>query len=219
MADSISESMGYFSDRGPSEVCKDIANFLKMSPDAWCKNVVARTGDGAPMGNPNSPWARAWCAIGLIAHFVGRHNTGLFQKVADRCSRVITPPASPPIRLEMYNDQDATTREDIIAMFECAALLPRCFDEVKDAEEKRAAPKFEEMTAKFNEVFSAPVMFGFGCSKIELPPAEPKIEVPSTSLLTETELTKVMDEIKEQEKKLVPWAKIMAQIKGEPMAA
>jgi hypothetical protein len=222
MADTTSEMVPMFHAfnmpaRDPGAVCKDIASFLKTNPDAWCKNVIARAGDGAPLGNPDTPWARSWCAIGLIAHFVGRANTDLIDKIVERCSRVITPPRSEPVRLEMYNDQDATTREDIIAMFECAALLPRCFDEVKD-------PEVKQPEVKFSEMFSAPVMFGFGTAAatglkiIETPP-ESKIEVPTTSMLTEAELTKVMDEIKEQEKKLVPWAKIMAQIKGESMAA
>lgn len=214
MANIFSEAMNMglvIRERTPREVCNEIASFLQTNPDAWCKGTIARAGDDNPLGSPDDPSARKWCAIGLIAHFTGR-DRDLLERTVQHCSRAITPPNSVPIRLELYNDQKATKLEDIVAMFQCAALLPRTYDEIVDPEEEQALK--QKVAYGFNE--SAPVPW-FAWGSLESPPPEPMIE--GLPKLSASALEKVMDDIAERHKALVPWSTIMAQIKGDSMAA
>jgi hypothetical protein len=99
----------------------DIAEFLRRTPDAWTTKKEARTGDGSCV-DPLSPWARAWCTLGLLERFIPRIQTrqvalGMLMRVIPRTYGVPTP-------VHAFNDAEGRTVSDVIAALELASKIP-----------------------------------------------------------------------------------------------
>lgn len=229
MADNFSTSDGmtwHFAEEVPvvksvSEHCRELADFLRINPSAWCKGTGARSGDDSPV-SPMSPWARQWCTLGLIERFVT--DNVMRNRIVKQLMRVITPLHGNAPSVAAYNDQPNATVHDIIAMFECAALLPPDFNELMkrgggggtDAPEEQPVPEA--------------YVIGFDTSAL----IESKVEQLTASLIKMPDWKQLTHPLPEQlkvhehlllaanedmAKKLMPWSKIMNQIGSIASAA
>lgn len=213
--------------RGAADYCRDIANFLRATPDAWCQGSMALDAQGRSAHTVDSPWARRWCALGLIERFVD--DPAMRRQVVMRAMRVISPLNGQAIDVHQYNDQDGTRVEDIIAMFECAALMPRDFAEVQGPAAMVAMSQYVEMlktaqatmdaaeqpveceaaTVNFSNSVPAWEKGKSGMKFWKSPPDWEQFMVPALPKSASSS-----DEPVALAKQLIPWPSIMASIKS-----
>ena len=173
----------YLPARSPQDYCREMRYFLQQSPDAWCQNVTARTGSGAPCP-PTSLHARQWCMLGLIEHFV--REEGMHEAVVDLILRAISPDGWIPVHV--FNDANGRTVGEVIALLEKAEQLREGCAVSKEEYKKRTvahAKKMEEATFH--------------------PPQWDKL-----SSLNEAAIAEMEKELKETLSRLSPWPNLMA---------
>jgi hypothetical protein len=199
----ITDGIPFFSmpPKGAADYCQEIGSFLRRTPDAWCQGYNARAGDGRPLSDVHSPWARQFCAVGLVLRFISDQATA--HEVMERLSRAVTPPNSKPVHPHIYNDQPHTTVNDIIAMFECAALMPRQFEPVP----------FEQGLKKFEQDMEG--MATYIAEKALAEHAELS-EAAAVALSPPPDWNSVAGakSADEPNKKLTPWSSVIASIAG-----
>lgn len=194
--------------RDANEHCRDIADFLRINPDAWTQGVSARGGNGYPMSSMN-PFARRFCTLGLLERFITSDLTrycalGLLSKALTSIKGNFMP-------IHHYNDGDGRRVEDIIALFDTAAKLPSSLPLDPDDYSKLADAYY----AKNSAVKALAPMWATG-SKWYL-----KFNAHANSLLNAVdpiEAQAVADANAALAAKLVPWETIKRQI-GESVVA
>lgn len=105
--------------RSPQSYCGEIANFLMINQDAWCKGASARTGDGTPVG-AHDPNARHFCLLGLLERFIP--NEAIRHRAGELISRAIAPHAG-RTAIHTYNDVYASDVSEVISRLREAAQL------------------------------------------------------------------------------------------------
>lgn len=179
-----------------SSYCGEIASFLRVNPGAWTQGALARGGDNRNVGFA-SPWARAWCMLGLLAHFI--EDRDIRDEVRRRLTTVIQAHGSVPC-VECFNDSFGRKVEEVIQMFEEAQKLGTPMLSA-DAVTLVEQPRPYEEEAMFYGF--APQVLIEEAKPIALPKWESFIEPIPAELIN----------------KLVPWEKIMDQIAKVKQAA
>lgn len=87
----------------------------------WCQGTQARTPTGASC-NIFAPNAAQFCALGAISRAAGKDRAAALEAL-DRISALIPPPHYHPeySGITRWNDARATTREQVLALFDLAA--------------------------------------------------------------------------------------------------
>lgn len=111
----------YYPSRTANDYCRDIAEFLSTNPDAWTQGVSARGGDGYPL-SAQSPFARKFCALGLLEKFMDSDHTR--QIAMQLLTQTLTRRTGGFVPIHRYNDDSSRRVEDIVSLFAEAAALP-----------------------------------------------------------------------------------------------
>lgn len=203
MADTLSMSTKtswHLPARTAQDYCREIAEFLRVNPTAWTQGVTARGGDGCPMSS-SSPFARSFCALGLLERFMGHSDVIRFTGLS-LLSKALARLTGDFIPIHHYNDEDGRRVEDIVAVFEMAATIP-CSEPIE--------PDVYQCMA---DAYYAKVRRAAKLKKLNWAKS-----VANPYLVDPDEAISVEDANAEVAAKLVPWAVIERQIKASLAAS
>lgn len=89
----------------------------------WCKGAEARNAQGASV-DPRSPAAVRWCATGALAR-EGEYDPAFPAAVAAIAWAIADFLPAGRVFVSAYNDDDRTTHEDILALYDRAIARAR----------------------------------------------------------------------------------------------
>lgn len=104
----------------PAGHLREIAAFLKATPDAWTQNKEGRDGNGRST-DPLSPWARSWCLLGLMERFIRDSFTR--QVALGMVMRVMPTLKGTPVPVHAFNDSTGRKLGDVIVALERASAI------------------------------------------------------------------------------------------------